>query len=161
MRFFDPELLNPKVHCYGRCYVCKGFIPITRNDEDKLDVTERKCPKCGTFLEDDQVAGTFFVTLIHTGAIASSKRIAALDLATIPYMAASGLGWFVGLPYWFRATNNVIYFFPIILLSRWFFQYWYRFRFNDEEYRDIVSDMKRSLGLWMAANLICLVILLY
>lgn len=161
MKLFYPEFLSPKVHCYGRCYVCMRFIPIIRNDEEKLDVTERKCPRCGTFMEDEQVAGTFFVTLIHTGAIASSKKIAGLDLATIPYVAASGLGWLVGLPIWFRAVNNIIYFIPVVLLVRWFFRNWYRFRFTDEEYREALREMKRSLGLWVAANVICVSVLFF
>ena len=161
MNFFDSELINPKVHCFGRCFVCKCLVPIVRDDTNNLDLSERKCPKCGTFLEEEQVAGTFFVTLIHTGAITSSKKIAGFDLATIPYVAASGLGWMVGLPFWFRSVNNFVYLFPVFLLVRWFFRYWYRVRFTDDEYQEAVSEMKRSLGLWLAANIICWMVLFF
>lgn len=159
MNFFDPEFIDPKVHCFGRCYVCKSLIPIVRNDEDKIDVSERKCPKCGAFLEEEQVAATFVVTLLHTTAIASSKKIAGLDLAAIPYVAVSGLCWVIGYPLWFRSVNNFIYLFPILLLSRWFYRYWYRFRFADEEYQEALREMRRSLGLWIAANVLCWTIL--
>ena len=158
MGFLDPEIFDPVVHCFARCRVCKGYIPISRNESEQLDIEERKCPKCGAFLDDTDVASSFVYTLIHTRAVASSKKLAGFDLATIPYIGTCVLAWLVGLPFWFRAINNFIYLAPVLLLARWFNGY-YRFQFMDNEYNESILEMKKSLALWIFANVLCWIIL--
>ena len=152
--FQDPELLNPAVHCFARCFVCRKLMAITRDTSDKLVLTERKCPHCGAFNDDDQVIRSFALNLAHTAGITSSHKIQGLDLALIPFLITTGLVAFMGFPLWFVIPNLVIYAYPIVLTTRWLYRYWYKLRFLDEEYVEAVHGVRRSLLLWVFANIL-------
>ena len=158
--FQDPELLNPSVHCFARCFVCRKLIAIKRDANDELILTERKCPHCGSFNEDDQILRSFTLNLLHTSGITSSNKIQSLDPAVIPFLIATGLVTFMGFPLWFVIPNLVIYAFPMVLILRWLYRYWYRFRFTDNEYSEAVSGVKRSFLFWLFANVLGWTILL-
>ena len=159
--FQDPELLNPSVHCFARCVVCGRLIAIGRDANDELVLTERKCPHCGAFNDDDQIFRSFALNLVHTAGITSSNKIQSLDLAFIPFLLATGLVTFMGFPLWFVIPNLIIYMFPIVLTLRWLYRYWYRLRFTDEEYLQAVGGVKKSFLLWLFANLLGWSVLLF
>ncbi|MFN6963206.1 MAG: hypothetical protein ACK4S4_05495 [Pyrinomonadaceae bacterium] len=154
MSFNDPELLDPVIHCYARCVVCWQLIPIQTDESGELILTERKCPNCGAFNEDDEVVSSFALNHYYTSAIASANKIQSLDPAFIPFLASTALVTFIGFPLWFIIPNLLIYVFPVILALRWFYRYWYRIRFDEQEYLAAVSGMKWSIGLWIFANIL-------
>jgi len=111
-------------------------------------------------LDDDEILNSFAVNLLHTSAIAAANKLISLDLATIPYILAQVLITYLGFPIWARLFNIVIYHMPIILLIRWLYRYWYRFRFIDDEYLDALKNLRTSLALWLAVNILNLILLL-
>lgn|GEM_PF-6031917 len=160
MRISDPEYIVPVVHCYARCFICRNPVPIRRDKYGGLILSERNCPNCGVFLDDDEILNSFAVNLLHTSAIAAANKLISLDLATIPYILAQVLITYLGFPIWARLFNIVIYHMPIILLIRWLYRYWYRFRFIDDEYLDALKNLRTSLALWLAVNILNLILLL-
>ena len=86
MRFSDPELLNPVVHCFARCHWCKNLVPIKSAEDGSLVLDEQPCPKCGAELSDSQIFHRFLENLYHTGAITSANKFISFDLAVIPFM---------------------------------------------------------------------------
>jgi hypothetical protein len=75
MAFHDPGLLDPVVHCYARCFVCKRLIAIKGDKDDELILEEMKCPHCGVFVEEEQIQRSFAFNIFHTAAITSSNKI--------------------------------------------------------------------------------------
>ena len=160
MRLFDRELIDPSVHCFARCYMCKRLVPIKRVEES-LDLRERECPHCGVMLTTQRLASTFVENTLNTQAVTSAKKIAGGDPAAIIVTAVSVLlAWQGLMPAWFRAINVIIYLsFPVIII-RWLYKFWWKFRFNDEEYLDAVRHVKLSLCLWIAAEVLSAVLLM-
>ncbi len=160
MTFHDPELLNPVVHCFARCFMCKKLIAIRRNEKDELIFAERKCPHCGVFIEEDQILGSFAANLFHTSGIASSNKLQSLDLLIIPFLGVGVLLTVMGFPVWFRIVNLLIYLLPAVVTAKWLHRYWYRIRFDDVEYIQAIKGVKRSFLLWLFANLLNWLLLL-
>lgn len=154
MSFSDPELLDPIVHCFARCYLCRKLIRIAVDNEGELILEERKCPHCGVFLHEDQLETSFLINHVHTSSITSANKILGMDLAVIPFIGVGVLLVSMDFPLWFRIVNLLFYLTPIILIARWLYRYWYEFRFTDEEYLDALQGMKKSLMLWTFANLL-------
>ena len=150
--FLDPELLNPKVHCFAKCSSCKKLIAIKNNADDKLDLTARKCPHCGVYNEQDHIVATFLENLWLTGSISSANKLQSLDLAFIPFLVAGVVSLAIGYPRSFRIICVLLNLGPLVLNLAWFWKYWYQARFNDSEYLDAVKGMKRSTLLWLVAN---------
>ena len=153
MTFADPELLNPSVHCFARCHWCKNLVPILKN-EGELVFGERQCPKCGVELSETRLRESFSEHFLHTSAITSANKFVSFDLAVIPFMIVSILITYMEYPIWIRAINLVAYHTPIVLCVRWLKAYWFDIRFEDEEYLEAVSRIKKLLILWSAANLL-------
>jgi hypothetical protein len=154
MTFSDPELLDPLVHCFARCYWCKNLVPIRGDEHGTLILDGRPCPNCGVELSEQRIQDTLFENLFHTCAIASANKFVSFDLAIIPFMAVSILIAFMEFPLWIRIVNLLFYHTPIVLCLRWFYKYWYRVRFTDEEYLEAVRRMRRILVLWTSANFV-------
>ena len=98
MRFSDPELLNPVVHCFARCHWCKNLVPIKSAEDGSLVLNEQPCSKCGAEISDSQIFNTFLENLYHTGAITSANKFISFDLAVIPFMVVSILMTFMEFP---------------------------------------------------------------
>lgn len=161
MRFFDSEFIDPAVHCFARCYMCKRLVPLKRVD-DALDLTERECPHCNALLTTPQLANTFVENTLNTQAVTSAKKIAGMDPAAIIVTTLSLLlAWQGMLPVWFRAINVIVYLAPPVIVIRWLYKFWWKLRFNDDEYLDSVRHMKLSLCLWIAAEILSGVLLLF
>ncbi len=154
MTFSDPELLDPEVHCFARCYWCKKLVPIKGDDDGTLILEGRPCPNCGIELSEQRIQDTLFENLFHTWAVASANKFISFDLAIIPFMAVSILIAFMEFPLWARILNLLFYHAPIVLCLQWFYKYWYLVRFTDEEYLEAVGRMRRILLLWTSANLV-------
>lgn len=161
MRFFDREFIDPSVHCFARCYMCKRLVAIKRDQNDGLDFSGRECPHCGVLLTTQHLANTFLENTLNTQAVTSAKKIAGLDPAAIIVIVVSLLLAVIGFyPVWFRAINVIIYLAPPVIIIQWLYKFWWKFRFSDDEYLDAVRHMKLSLCLWIAAEVLCAVLLL-
>lgn len=154
MKFSDPELLDPLVHCFARCYWCKNLVAIKENEHGTLALESRECPKCGVEISEQRIYDTLLENLFHTSAITSANKFISFDLAVIPFMAVSVLIAYMEFPVWIRIVNLLFYHMQILLYLRWFYRYWYFVRFTDTEYLDAVERMKRVLILWTVANLV-------
>ena len=153
LRLTDPELLNPEVHCFARCFICQKLIRIQK-DEKGLVLDERKCPHCGVFIEREQILSSLAQNIFHTSAIASAHKLTSFDPAVIPYIASGLLVAYFGFPLWFRAITLVVYLLPIVVLIKWMYKYWYKIRFTDEEYLQALSSIRQSLALWVFTNVL-------
>lgn len=153
MTLADPELLDPTIHCFARCYWCKSLVRLRENEEG-LIFEARKCEKCGIELSETRLIESFAQNFLHTAAITSANKFISFDLAVIPFMAVSIMLTYLEFPVWIRILNLVFYHMPIVLAIRWFKRYWIDIRFDDDEYLDAASRMKRLLVLWCSANLI-------
>ena len=122
MRFSDPELLNPVVHCFARCHWCKNLVPIKSAEDGSLVLDEQPCPKCGAEISDSQIFSTFLENLYHTGAITSANKFISFDLAVIPFMVVSILMTFMEFPLSVRILNLLLYHGPIVLCVQWFYR---------------------------------------
>ena len=151
MTFADPELLDPEIHCFARCYWCKNLVPLQAND-DGLVFDDRACPRCGVQLTEARLRESFVEHFLHTAAVTSANKFIALDLAVVPFMVVSLLITYMEYPVWIRTINLLFYHTPVVLCIRWLKRYWYDVRFADEEYLEAVSRMKRLLVLWSVAN---------
>lgn len=154
MTFRDPQLLNPVVHCFARCFVCKKLIAIGRNEDDELVLDELKCPHCGVFLDDDQIRTSFAFNTFYTSAISSANKIQSLDPGFVPFLAVGIILTAMGFPTWIRVLNLVFYLFAVVLPILWFRLYWYQVRFDNVEYVEAVSGVKKSFLLWLVATLL-------
>jgi len=154
MTFSDPELLDPMVHCFARCYWCRKLVAIKVDEDGDLILTERQCPNCGVELTEQRIRDTLFENLFHTWAVTSANKFISFDLAIIPFMVVSILITFMEFPLWIRILNLLFYHMPVVLCLQWFYKYWYLVRFADEEYLDAVGRMRRLLMLWTGANLV-------
>lgn len=161
MPFEDPELLDPVIHCFARCYSCRHLIRIETDDKDELDLSERKCPHCGVFIEEHQIHDTFAYEFWHTASITSANKLQNLDLAVIPYIAVGLLMLATGFPIWFRILVLLPYFIPLTIIVRWLYKYWYTIRFTDNEYLEAATAIRKSLYLWSAATALNWILLLY
>lgn len=160
MKFTDPEYINPIVHCFARCHICRKLIPIKRSDDGELILTERKCPSCGVFLDDHEVFRSFAANLAHTAAITAANKLISLDPAVIPYLISQLLITYFQFPVWARSINLLIYHLPLFLIGRWLYRYWHRLRFTDAEYLEAVRGIRQSFALWSAVNFLNWVLLL-
>ncbi|MCC7307875.1 MAG: hypothetical protein IT173_09930 [Acidobacteria bacterium] len=120
--------------------------------DGKLDLSERTCPKCGSSLSGEQVYFSYLGTIFQTSAVSSANSLTSLDLAIIPYIGSGILSIFLGSPI-FNLFNGIIYFVPLALCVRWFWQYWFWVRSTEEEYLVALREMQNSLLLWFGANL--------
>ena len=154
MRFSDPELLDPLVHCFARCNWCKNLVPIKAAEDGSLTLAEQPCPNCGVDLSENQILTSFAENFYHTGAIASANKFISFDLAVIPFMVVSILITFMEFPLWVRILNLLFYHGQLVLCIQWFYRYWYYARFTDDEYLEAAQRMKRVLFLWTAACLV-------
>lgn len=161
MAFVDPELLDPVIHCFARCFSCKTLIRLGTDAEGEIDVSERKCPHCGVFLEEDHVVDSFTYEFLHTAAITSSNKLQSLDLAVIPYVAVGLLMLWMGYPIWFRILMLLPYLGALTIIVRWLYRYSYKIRFTDDEYLEAASAIRRSLYLWSAATALNWTLLLF
>jgi hypothetical protein len=161
MRVFDPELLNPSVHCFAKCHFCKKLIALRRDANENLVLSGRECPHCGVYIDEDRITFTYVENLLLTSSITSANKIQSFDLAFIPFLIVGVLMLVMGYPLWFRILNLFIYVLPLILILRWFYTYWYRFRFDDPEYVDAAKGMRRSFYLWLVANVLNWSLLLF
>jgi len=161
MNFFDRELIEPSVHCFAQCYMCKRLVRIPPA-QNGMDLSSRDCPHCGVHLTQQQIISTLVTNILHTQAVISAKKIAGMDPAALITVAVSVLLLWIGAyPVWFRAINVVIYVMPLVLISRWFRKYWWSVRFSDEEYIDSVRHMKLSLLLWLSTDILNSALLLF
>ena len=160
MIFSDPELITPSVHCFARCFACKGWLPIRRGSEG-LILEGRDCPECGAYVNSHRILTSFAHNTLETQAVASAHKLLSLDPAVVFLIAAQLPVALMHFPVWFRAINVFAYFFPILTISRWFYRYWYKIRFVTTEYMELVPQMRRSLILWIVAIVLCFLLLLY
>jgi hypothetical protein len=161
MNIQDTENLSPVIHCFAKCFLCKRLIAIKRDENGEIALGERDCPHCGVFLDESQIATSLAQNFWHTAAITSANKLLAFDLAVIPFLLCGLLAAFVGYPIWFRLVFLVPYFGMIVILWKWMYRYWYRIRFDDEEYLEAFRGIKRSLQLWIFTNLLCWLMLLF
>lgn len=159
--FADPELLNPKIHCFGKCHFCKRLFALKNDSAGKVDLSARECPHCGVFLSMDRVISSHLENMMLTASITTANKIQSLDLAFIPFLILGGLMLAMGYPLWFRILNLLLYISPLVIIVKWFKKYGTRFRFDDVEYRDAVKGMKKSLLLWLFANVLNWSLLLF
>ncbi len=159
--FSDPELIEPSVHCFARCFMCKGWIPIQRSSEGSLILGGRDCPKCGRFLNEDRLTASYAYNTLETQAIASAHKILSLDPAVIFLIAAQIPVTLMHFPIWFRSINILMYSSLIFIICRWFYRYWHKIRFVSEDYGEIIPQMRTSLLLWIVAIVLCCLLLLY
>jgi hypothetical protein len=159
--FGDPELLSPEIHCFSKCHFCRKLIALKRDADDNLDFAARECPHCGVYIEQDRIEASFLENIWLTSSISSANKLQSLDLAFIPFLVVGVLSLAIGYPVSFRIMNTVLNLGPLILALMWFQKYWYRFRFDDPEYVDAVKGMKRSLLLWLVANILNWSLLLF
>lgn len=152
MKFADPELLDPHIHCFARCSWCKNLLPLKADDDGELNFNGRPCPRCGVQLTEAGLRDSFVENFLHTAAITSANKFISFDLAVIPFMAVSILVAYMEYPLWVRVINLLLYHGPIILSLQWLKRYWYDVRFDDEEYLGAVTQIKKLLILWTAAN---------
>lgn len=160
MPFADPELIEPTIHCFARCYWCKRLVPLQAND-DGLVLDERPCPGCGTQLTEARILDSFVENFLHTSAITSANKFISFDLAVVPFMVVSLLITYMEYPLSVRVINLLVYHAPIALCIRWFKRYWYDVRFDDDDYLEAVSRMRKLLILWSVANTVnwCFILL--
>lgn len=151
MTFFDPELLDPKVHCFARCHWCKHLVPISSDAAGDLQLDERECPNCKAQLSETKIISSFAFQLMLTASIASANKITGLNLIVIPMLIANLLLAYMEFSLWLRTLYLILYHFPIVIILEWFRRYWCYFQFNDEEYITAVKEMRNSLILWSAA----------
>ncbi len=151
MPFGDHELIHPVIHCFGRCTRCSRLIPL-RSDSDGGPVIERlDCPHCGCTLSETAILTSYVEHALHTSAIASANKFIALDLAIIPFLISGLILVLVGYPFWFQLALQVGYLASLVTILRWFYYYWYRFRWVDEEYLEVLTRMRRLLLLWSSS----------
>lgn len=93
------------------------------DEQNELDVSERKCPHCGVFLEEHQIIGTFAYEFLHTASITSANKLQSMDLAVIPYVAVGLLLLLMGYPIWFRVLALLPYILPPTIVIRWLYKY--------------------------------------
>jgi len=140
--------------------MCKRLVPI-KKVEGGFDLTGRECPNCGVYLTTQQLANTFVENFLNTQAVTSAKKIAGFDPAAIILIAVGLLGAvLIPLPVWFRSINLIVYTAPLIIIIRWLYKFWWKFRFTDEEYLDALRHIKLSLCLWIAADVLYALLLL-
>lgn len=151
--FSDPELLDPRVHCYTRCPWCRQLVAV-EFDPEGLIIRDRLCPKCGAHFPEQMVAAGFFQNFYHTQAVTSANKFISLDLAVIPFLLAQLLVTWMGFPIWFRLIYASIYLGNVVIGLRWFYRFWYSTRFTDDEYLAAVSLMKRFLAAWSVALIV-------
>lgn len=161
MPFEDPELLDPTIHCFARCFSCRNLVRLGLNADDEIDVSERKCPHCGVFLDEHQIIDTLTYEFLHTASITSANKLQSLDLAVIPFIAVGLLMLLMGYPVWFRILLLLPFILPLTIMVRWLHRYAYRIRFIDDEYLEAVSMIKESLYLWSAATALNWTLLLF
>jgi hypothetical protein len=140
--------------------MCKRLVAIRANDGG-LMLDERECPHCGVHLTQQRIVSTLVENVLNTQAVTSARKLSGFDPAAIITTAVGALlAWQGLLPIWFRAINVVVYVMPLVLILRWFYKYWWRFRFTDEEYLESVRHMRLSLLLWLAADILNAALLL-
>lgn len=161
LRLEDPEILDPTVHCFARCFSCRNLVRIGENEEGDLDFSERQCPNCGVFLDEEGVSNSFVVELLHTTAITSANKVSSFDIAIFPYLGVGVLLAAVGYPYTVRVVNLIPYLFILTIYLRWFYRYWYKCRFDDPEYLESVSAVRKSFYIWIAATILNWTLLLF
>jgi hypothetical protein len=160
MKFSDPELINPVVHCFARCYMCKKLVAIPPGDNDP-DLSGRDCPHCGVHLTQQRIINTLVENILNTQAVTSAHKLASFDPAAIIVLVINVVVASMGLfPVWFRAINVVLYVMPVVAILRWFRKFWWTFRFTDEEYLEALRHMKLSLLLWTFTELLSAALLL-
>ena len=152
MPFTDPELLDPLIHCYASCPTCAKLVGIRADDDGRLDLRQRKCPHCGTFIDESDIAESFSSNFLHTQAIASANKLSSLDIAFLPFVATNLLLLFAGFPVWARVLNLLIYCVPFTLGLSWLHRYYLRYRAHDAEYNEAITSVRRFMLLWAAAH---------
>lgn len=160
MSFSDPELLDPAITPFSKCPYCKKLIVVEIIDGE-LFFEEMKCPHCEIFIEESDLINGFIKDFSLTQAFASAQKISSMDLAIIAFICVSLLSLWIELPFWFRVISTLPYLSPIFICLQWFNRHYWYDHFIDEEYNLAVRDMKKSLLLWICANIFCLLLLLF
>lgn len=151
---YDPEFLDPAITPYAKCPSCRNLIQLEFDENSLLQLQERKCPHCGVFIEQEEITVNFIEQFTLTQACSSANKIFTLDIAVFPFIGVSLLLLYMDFPLWIRALSLLPYLSPIVLCLRWFYLHWYFLRHDEPEYLQAVGGMKKSLSIWIFANLL-------
>jgi len=158
MSFHDPEFLDPKITPYSKCPFCKKLIRVTIQGE-ALFFEERICPHCQIFIEEEEIINGFIKNFSLTQSCTSANKISSFDVAVIFFLGVNFLLFWMDFPIWFRILCILPYFSPLIICLQWFRRHYWYDHFLDPEYSIAVKEMKKSLSLWIFANILCGILL--
>lgn len=160
------DILDPEITPYAKCPNCQGFITPDFSDlfnEDEtinfkvLSERFQKCPHCSIELDfEREILPGFIEYSVISKAISSGNSLLSIDLALIVLLIFAILQFFNGVV----MLSSFLGLLPLFVVLGWFFKYG-KLQTDDEEYRETKKKLRLSLFLWLALNLLNLIVIIF
>ncbi len=150
---YDPEMLDPMITPYTKCPYCKNLLRL-KIEKDELVFEERKCPCCGILIGEEEVINGFVRDFTLTQACSSANKISSLDIVIFPFLGVNLLLLWMSFPLWFKIPTLLPYLSPIVICLIWFRKHYWYDHLSNSEYDVAVKEMKKTLLLWVVANIL-------
>ncbi|MDQ3014006.1 MAG: hypothetical protein M3X11_25295 [Acidobacteriota bacterium] len=143
----DKNLLNPEISLTAKCHTCQEVITYGLE----------KCPYCGIRLDQEEMTISAFNCFAINQAITSANTIRTFDPAAPIFLAVILLRVLIDIPSWYEFISSVFWLFPVLVIAGWFQQHG-KWISKDEEYLSAQKAMKSSFQVWMAVNILSLIV---